>query len=239
MESLTPRGLSFGTRVYRSEWAHGTLEHLFAETGVRVMTNVDGFGGYFATLTWLVVQEAHGSSTEWAATFALECRTHRLFGSSCENDVAGGVRTFVRTQWLAASTSVSSTVWIPGRLLSLRICFGSSEVELVNNHAHGYGTHQLGLAARHFRQGASRACANPSEFALVIGGDFNFLAEGDVKHRYESAPPDGVVPVKNQVPAMHKMWRRALEGLVEIQQHLPTYFDSHAMACKRYDRIYV
>ena len=179
------------------------------------------------------LQECHGDEIEMRDLFFHEIAPFEIFTSPCADRSTGGVMTLVRRSFLCNFDSPQSQPLVDGRVLRVSLLKDGREVVLYNIHNYGLAQHQLADLSHVLAQDIDTALEVPNELSVLVGGDFNFLPNGESSLVLDAPTP--VQPPGDRLP-LGLLLRGQLERLTEIQQCMPTHFSSANSAFSRLDR---
>ena len=94
---------------------------------------------------------------------------------------------------------------------------------MYNIHNFGLAQHQLADLSRVLAPDIDAAMGVPDELSVLVGGDFNFLPNGESSVVLDTPIP--VQPPGDRLP-LGLLLRGQLERLTKIQQCMPTHFSS-------------
>ena len=182
------------------------------------------------------IQECHGDDTEMRDLLYHEAQAFRIFTSPCSERDTGGLITLVSKTLLSDASHCTDLALVDGRILRVSIHFGDSKLVLVNVHNFGITAHDF-HNWRPILEADITCCADhPNEAALLLAGDFNFCAPGELALSL-STPAQATV--RAELRGWQREFRHLLERLTEIQQCMPTHYTACSSSLSRLDRIYV
>ena len=112
----------------------------------------------------------------------------RIFASSCPNAAAGGVAILVRKASVGEGVAISEETHIPGRLLPLKVKMGEAICMISVLHNFAITVAQTRPFCLLLEDINARSRADPGNAMAILGGDFNFRDEGEVRHDLRGRP---------------------------------------------------
>ena len=121
--------------------------------------------------------------------------------------------TLVRRSFLCNFDFPQSQPLVDGRVLRVSLMKDGREVVLYNIHNYGLAQQQLADLSHVLEQDIDTAMEVPNELSVLVGGDFNFLPNGESSLVLDAPTP--VLPPGDHLP-LGLLLRGQLERLTEI-----------------------
>lgn len=215
--SRSGKAVSFGT------WhAHALLSVRPRTCRAKAKLLVDTLAGGSgkANVVW-ALQEVHGSRQQFSEVHRWVDRNFLIFGSFAQSAIGGVVTLFPK--YRASVLAFSCDEVIPGRCL--RVCFEEAGHTFVhwNMHTHDFQRDMMDGALSLLQCDIRHAASDPLHFTVLVVGDFNFTALGDVPTCL-STPANAA----NRSPAPHSSspWSATPDSMIELKHQSGTHFHS-------------
>jgi exonuclease III len=200
----------------------------------------------------VAVQETHGQSEHWATTRKQLDKSHKIFHShDPESRNKAGVALFLKRKLYRQAFREEVVEVNPGRTLTVRLFFAKGCLSFTSIHNFEMNETAQRQTAKHCAD-ENRNAQNDEQGSSIhlIGGDFNFLARGEIPTRVSTK--DLEIPLKyNDTRATNQSnikWSTMLANSMEHHQPNKTRIghnpnanenpETHYLIAKRIDRIY-
>ena len=185
--------------------------------------------------TGAFLQECHGDVIEMRGLLFHETAPFEIFTSPCAGRSIGGVMVLVRRSFLCNFDFPQFQPLVDGRVLRVSLLRDGRGVVLYSIHNFCLDQQQLADLSHVLAQDIDTAMEVPNELAVLVGGGFNFLPNGESPLVLDAPIP--VQPPGGRLP-LGLLLRGQLERLTEIQRCMPTHFSSANSTFSRLGRFY-
>ena len=200
----------------------------------------------------VAVQETHGQSEQWSTTRKRLVKSHKVFHShDPDSRNKAGVALFIKRRLSQQAFREEVVEVNPGRTLTVRLFFTKGCLSLTSIHNFEMNEAAQRQTAKHCAD-ENRNAQNDEQGSSIhlIGGDFNFLARGEIPTRVSTKEIE--IPLKfNDTRATNQSnvkWGAMMANSMEHHQPNKTRIghnpnanespDTHYLIAKRIDRIY-
>ena len=184
------------------------------------------------------LQETHGAEEHFAVHCHYICKYFYLIASGCDSDNSGGVATLISKNWVTCKRGLQVVKVVPGRVLRTSISDGAKTLVTWNVHNFALtGTDQQAVETL-LQADVEFALHSPDRFGIFLGGDLNFVADGEVTFRPNEISND--VAARDVADPLGRpgaaFWRRNLRQLTEIATDTFSHYYAPRNALNRIDR---
>ena len=181
------------------------------------------------------LQEVHGSEPQFFQLNHWVRTKFYIFSSFLDVGVGGVVTLFPRTQSSSIDQFSSESI-IPGRVL--RVAHYQRQLTFVHWNVHNFnlGVPGLSMVLSRLEADLQMAAADPLKFTVILAGDLNLMAPGDMPTRL--ARPALAQPL-TAIARSSNPWGRIFDRMVEVRTCLDTHYDARSDSMSRIDRIFV
>ena len=132
--------------------------------------------------TVLLLQEVHGTASDVKAFLTYFRREWHILPSLGRDRGTGGLLTLIRKRAFPVNTAITFQHPMPGRACRVSLRSNSTEAIFWNVHNYGLSKPQVTSVGNMISTDTELAKSDPSCVTLFTGGDWNFLAPGDVQN---------------------------------------------------------
>ena len=200
------------------------------------------------------LQEVHGNRYELNASLGhlssgsksypqgriVPSSSYKTFSSFHPDAATGGVATIfhARTGTLCGEWTFSEVV--PGRVL--RVAHTIAHRTFIHWNVHNYGMLAESLTAviSLIQQDVDNALRSPDSMQVLLQGDMNFLAPGELQHSL-SLPlaADDAAAMIPPIRPLQQLWDHLLSSLTDIAPDFDTHYTAASNSSARLDRTYI
>ena len=183
----------------------------------------------------VLLQEVHGSSTEFLNVMHWLRLTHHIMHSFHQSADTGSVVSIFSNKVFGDDAQIDPEVLVRGRVLITTISDNQGRTGTYGNiHDHGLTPQQKWNTFAKLRRLGARATNEPTGHFAPTAGDFTFVPCGEARFMLARPSDKNIMVSRGSV-----FWENVLADYVEIASDLHTRYDSHSDSYSRLDHIFL